>query len=337
MESSTKDAELNKCSITGNTNAVIKSSDEKAINFNKPPGLSKSDVERDILYSSVFNTLYYTEETIPNDHLPYGLICEANPDINSTDWGNEGIEKIASMIYADCANYITKRAVSEGEFEWSHDFILFTNLQIAVYNNFNVIVEGETLDLVVDYAFKNIRNLRSSVARNTILFVECLIKKFPSESPLFSNIFTKLVPQLLSCTASEKVVFREPAKQCLLLLCSKGANILNIEILWSFFDYSYNKNMKISSFSAICIKEYIEQMSDHEFMQIDLERLSQHLEHLLNSKSVQMKEVGNVIIKRLLSVLTHEKIECLRTGEGKPNIVACLNKLSPQKVNVAPY
>ncbi|BAM39661.1 conserved hypothetical protein [Theileria orientalis strain Shintoku] len=275
--------------------------------------MNSNDVELDNFYSTAFKAIYYPRESIPKDHLPYGLISDHSKYTNQ----QAAIKKDewALEIYEDCLKYLNDDEKTDPE-SWNDDFVLFTNLQIAFYNKADLIREEEEFDKLVNYTSKHIRNLRSYVARNAHLFLECLT--YCLDDDKLSNLCYKIITNLLACTGSEKSIYREPSKKNLKNLTNKSAKLFNQEILWILLEHTQNKNKRISSSAGDSTLEYFTNVSQKDLEVLDMPKFANYVESSLNSGNIDVKKSIKQLIIKLPKALSELKLkEFIKESENK--------------------
>ncbi|EAN34408.1 hypothetical protein TpMuguga_01g01170 [Theileria parva strain Muguga] len=313
--------------------------------------LDENDLILDRSYSKIFKATYYTRDEIPRDHLPYGLIsnrqkyAKNSPESNSTDNAKDlDIKVWAREIYIDAIKYITEPFQPDRVFEWYHDFIALTNLQIAFHNyyshadnffnnlltkfnnilswnvNKELITTDEELESLSVFIGNQTRNLRSYVSKNAHLLIELLIDTINIDQ--CKILCYRIVPQLLTSTGSEKSVFREPSINNLRLIAKRFSTHFDDKILWQFMDQIVNLNKKISSTASNCAYEYLTLTDSKDLDDLDLSKLLDYFETGLNSKCVDAKRGYKRILAKMSDILTEKKYTSfLKESSLRPNLV----------------
>uniref|UniRef100_A0A3B0MKX7 Uncharacterized protein n=1 Tax=Theileria annulata TaxID=5874 RepID=A0A3B0MKX7_THEAN len=302
----------------------------------KWPDLDSNDLILDRSYSKIFKATYYTRDEIPKDHLPYGLIhnrmkySKQSPELNSTDTPNDiDPKEWAREIYADAIKYITEPTNPDRVFQWYHDFIVLTNLQIAFHNYYNVeskstnifmnivnrlldwflgreLINSEAeLESLSLYVGNQTRNLRSYVSKSSHLLIELLIETISIDQ--CKILCYRIMPQLFACTGSEKSVFREPAIKNLKLIAARFSKNFDEEILWLLMDQTLNLNKKISSVATSCAFEYLTLTDKKDLDSLDLVKLIDYFELGLNPKTVDAKRGHKKIMAKMSDILSDKK------------------------------
>ncbi|ORM40463.1 uncharacterized protein BXIN_1955 [Babesia sp. Xinjiang] len=284
-----------------------------------------------------FVAKFFSRDDMTSVTLPYGILCG---DLNGEDLSaastskhvNTSTEDVTAAIFNDCVAYIKAIATGSGNFEWYHDFIAFTNLQTVIYNNSDLLHEGEDLDLILEYTNKHIRNLRSSVARNALMFVACIVECSTHNNTLLLTIAVKLMPQLFKCCTSEKAVYRNPAIENLNSICEKCHRLEFIDLAWVLMKHACDRNAKICSAATRCLLTFFDNLSDKELLEVDRKVLSEHLEPCMGGKNAQTRELCSKLIFRVVALISPEDAK-IWWSESKPTSrLAKLLKSHPKVV-----
>ncbi|EDO05480.1 hypothetical protein BBOV_I003990 [Babesia bovis T2Bo] len=264
--------------------------------------------------TSVFVAKFFSGDELSSLFLPYGLLCDRSSDIpletgDRLELDDVKLKEVTEVIFKDCLQFIRGEVSDTDTFEWYHDFIAFTNLQIVVRHNAAILVEGEDLDDLLDYTIIHMRNLRSSVARNALMFVSCLIESITDNHDLFLSISLKLMPQLFRCCTSEKIVYRRPALDNLVAISRRCGRKDYIYIAWLIMTYACDRNAKVSSAAGVTLQAFFDHFSDDYLAQVDKAITTEWLGPCLSSKDVTVKEICTKVVTRIIGLISPEEVE----------------------------
>ncbi|KAK1939790.1 hypothetical protein X943_003337 [Babesia divergens] len=293
------------------TQGIKISSDDKPLRRTKaaPPVDAIAD---EISCMPMFETHFFTRETIPKLSLPYGFIRHndgADNDMNTTELSKADPNHWFKAIYDDCVSYIKASGTLTGEFEWYHDFIVFTNLQIAVYNKGDLMDDEVALDLVLNYTVKHARNLRSAVARNALLFITCMIEMTTTNIPLRVAVSLRLLPQLLICSTSEKVVYRKPAVDNIGAITANCHDIEFIDIGWMLMGQANNRNPKLCHAATQGIRDFLRGLDDTALDKINRGDLVLHINPCLGSRNASLRKATSGFMLRFIAKCSKEDLD----------------------------
>ncbi|GIX65684.1 ERAD-associated E3 ubiquitin-protein ligase HRD1, putative [Babesia caballi] len=278
--------------------------------------------------NSVFVAKFLTREEMATLTLPYGTLCGSSKGVDASEALRvvSDTRKWSEAVFEDCVEYIRLVNAGTGAFEWYHDFVVFTNLQMAAYNNCDILQEGPDFNLVLDYTVKHVRNLRSSVARNALLFVACIVECTAPNQPIFVNAALRLIPQLFKCATSEKIVYRKPALEHLKAICDNCHDLQCIEIVWVFMDHTKDRNVKIGAAATLGLRTLFDRIDDDELIKIDRAVLADYVERCLTGRNTPAREICSKVVKRLVAKLSPEEIHLWWSGMATKSHMAKLLK-----------
>ncbi|GFE53846.1 hypothetical protein BaOVIS_012500 [Babesia ovis] len=261
---------------------------------------------------SLFVAKFFTrEEMMATISLPYGTLCGGSSkelkDLETN--GDSSKEGLTDAIYRDCMRYIRATQAGNSGYEWYHDFIAFTNLQTVVYNNGQILKLGEDLDGLLEYTMTHMRNLRSSVARNALMFASCVIEAVSHDPNMLLTVSLKLMPQLFKCCMSEKIVYRRPAVDNLVDICKHCRGKEYIDVAWVLMIHACDRNAKVCVTAGMCLRLFFDNLSDDDLMEIDRTQFAEKVEPCLGSRDASIKEICAKLLNRYIGLMPPDDIK----------------------------
>ncbi|CDR97690.1 hypothetical protein, conserved [Babesia bigemina] len=285
----------------------------------------------------LFESKYFTREDFAPFTLPYGTLCGSDGgNTENRDTSSEGSadpKAWAASVFQDCISFIRGNHESNETFEWYHDFIAFTNLQAAVYSDRELLKDGEDLYLILDYTNKHVRNLRSSVAKNALFFVGCIIEATEHDSTLFVAVALRLLPHLFKCSTSEKIVYRKPAIHNIVSICQRCRSSESIAIAWMLMDHARDRSPKICAAATIAMQTFFDNFDTDMLVTLDLEDVAEHFEPCLGGRNAALKKLCSGLVIKIAERLPTDTLHAwVESAASKPNLKKLLKPYVPSPV-----
>lgn len=304
---------------------VIISPDNKPLKqFKEAPKVD--EVADEIARMSMFVTQFYTTENMPKVTLPYGFI-RGNREPVDMNMAAPGpytllVKNWYNDVFQDCLSYIRHQGEHTDAYEWYHDFIAFTNLQISLYNSPDLVNDLLSMEQVVKYASLHVRNLRSAVARNALSFVAIMLDAAVSNETVFTTLSLELLPQLFMGSTSEKVVYRKPSLDIISNICTQTNSA---EVVSLLVTHCSHRNPKICSTAGKGVKQVLENINVTD-KQEDMTTILKNAESILRGNNSAAKKAFTDFVKRTIAVLPQHHIDTLYSELDAGSKVASIFK-----------
>ncbi|GBE62239.1 peptidase S8, putative [Babesia ovata] len=283
----------------------------------------------------LFESKYFTREEFAPFTLPYGTLCcssEGNTgDVDKpAEIDNTDPKAWAAGVFENCISFIRGSQDPTKTCEWYHDFIALTNLQAALYADHELLQGGENLDLILEYTNKHVRNLRSSVAKNALFLVGCIIEATEHDTTLFVAVSLRLLPHLFKCSTSEKIVYRKPAIQNIVAICQRCRSSESVAIAWMLIDHALDRSPKICAAATIGMETFFGHFEEELVTTLDLEEVAERFEPCLAGRNVTLRKLCSDIVIKIADRLSLDTIQSwLSYAASKRNLKKLLKPYVP--------